>query len=258
MSGSRTFTFLGTGTSVGVPMIGCECAVCTSPDPRNQRTRSSVLVTTPRGRVLVDTGPDLRAQFLRERVPFAHAVLFTHYHADHLFGLDDLRVFPKHLGGPVPLYCSAEVEGVIRQAFSYAFAANGANWVPQLAFHRVSTEPFEVLGDLVTPVPLHHAHFDVNGYRFGDLAYCTDVSRIPDTSWPLLEGLDTLVIDCLRHQPHPAHLSVDEALAVIERLRPRRAFLTHLGHELDHETLSPTLPPNVAMAYDGLSFTFPG
>jgi phosphoribosyl 1,2-cyclic phosphate phosphodiesterase len=256
----RTFTFLGTGTSVGVPMIGCDCATCCSTDPRNHRSRSSVLIGLPSGRLLIDTAPELRLQLLREKVGVVHAVLYTHYHADHLFGLDDARVFPKFLGGPLPIYCTAEVEDVIRRAFSYAFNSElehlPPGYLPKLALRRITAEPFEVLGQRIIPIPLEHASFQVFGYRMGDVAYCTDVSRIPDTSWPLLEGLRVLVLDALRLKPHPAHFSLEQALAVIARLRPERAYLTHIAHEIEHAAVSQTLPATVQLAYDGLSFTF--
>jgi phosphoribosyl 1,2-cyclic phosphate phosphodiesterase len=256
----RTFTFLGTGTSMGVPMIGCKCAVCRSDDPHNHRYRCAVLVRAPGGTVLIDTPPELRLQLLRERVGVVHAALFTHYHADHLYGLDDLRPVPRLLGGPVPLYCTAEVEGKIRQAFGYAFgpaaAELPAGMIPKLVFSRITEAPFEVCGETVTPIPLLHAHFDVFGFRIGDVAYCTDVSEVPRRSWPLLEGLDVLVLDALRHRPHPAHFGIGQALDVIERVRPRQAYLTHMSHEIDHETVNRELPPGVALAYDGLSFPF--
>ncbi len=257
---ARTFTFLGTGTSVGVPMLGCDCAVCQSTNPRNHRDRCSVLIGAPQGNLLIDTPPEMRLQLLRERVRVVHSVLFTHFHADHVFGLDDLRPFPRHLGGPVPLYCSAEVEGKIRTSFSYAFGPAAqemsAGYVPKLAFHRITDEPFTVLGERVTPIPLEHAHFDVYGFRIGDVAYCTDVSEIPQASWPRLEGLRVLVLDALRPRPHIAHFGLDQALDVIERLRPEQAYLTHTSHEMEYEAVNATLPPNVRMAYDGLRFTF--
>jgi phosphoribosyl 1,2-cyclic phosphate phosphodiesterase len=260
MAATRTFIFLGTGTSVGVPMIGCDCAVCRSPDPRNHRYRCAVLVATPRGNLLIDTPPELRLQLLREKVGVVHAVLYTHYHADHLFGLDDVRPIPRLLGGPVPLYCTAEVEGKVRTTFAYAFgpAAEGmsSGYIPKLTFQRITAEPFTVLGERVTPIPLEHGHFDVFGFRIGDVAYCTDVSRIPRPSWPLLEGLDVLVLDALRPHTHPAHFGLDDALDVIERLRPRQAYLTHTSHELDYETVNAKLPAHVRMAYDGLRFAF--
>ncbi|MFO0847748.1 MAG: MBL fold metallo-hydrolase [Gemmataceae bacterium] len=262
MDGRREFVVLGCGTSVGVPMIGCNCPVCTSPDPRNNRTRSSVLLRLPTGNVLVDTGPELRLQLVREKIPLAHAVLFTHYHADHLFGLDDVRLFPRRLGGPLPLYCTDEVEEVIRQVFGYAFHPQAADLpagvLPKLTFRRITPDaPFEVLGQRVVPIPLEHSRFDVLGFRFDRVAYCTDVSRIPDASWPLLADLDVLVIDALKPgSPHPAHLSLEQALGVIDRVRPKRAYLTHMGHEMEYAALAARLPPHVAPAFDGLRFDF--
>ena len=260
MAGPRTFVFLGTGTSVGVPMIGCDCDVCRSTNPRNHRYRCSVLIRAPLGNILIDTTPELRLQLLRENVGVIHAVLYTHYHADHLYGLDDLRPIPRHLGGPVPLYCNGETEGKIRAAFSYAFgpAAEGlpAGFIPKLVFKRITGDPFTVVGERVTPVALEHAHFDVYGFRIDDVAYCTDVSKIPAESWPRLEGLRVLILDALRYQPHIAHFSLDQALEVIEKLRPQRAYLTHMSHELDHEIVSRDLPANVELAYDGLRFEF--
>lgn len=256
----RTLTFLGTGTSVGVPMIGCDCAVCTSPDSRNHRYRSSVLIDTPQGNILIDTGPELRLQLLRAKVGIVHAVLYTHAHADHMYGMDDLRPIPRLLGGPVPLYCTSEVERQIRQSFSYAFSPEAGalpmGFLPKLEFRNINTNPFEVLEERVVPIPLEHAHFNVFGYRFGDLAYCTDVNRIPRDSMKRLEGVDTLILDALRHRPHPAHFCLDEALEVIDRLQPKKAYLTHISHDLDHEATSKLLPPNVEMAYDGLCIPF--
>lgn len=257
----RTLTFLGTGTSVGVPMIGCECSVCRSTDPRNHRYRCSVVIQTERGNILIDTTPELRLQLLRANIKLIHAVVYTHYHVDHLFGLDDLRIFPIALKRSLPIYCTDEVEEVIRQAFSYAFHPGGedipAGMLPKLEFCRINHEPFQVLGERFTPIPLIHSRFNVLGFRIGDLAYCTDVSAIPEQSWPLLEGLKIFIVDALRPgKPHPAHFSVEQALEVIERIRPEQAFLTHMSHAIDHETLARSLPPRVAPAYDGLSFPF--
>jgi phosphoribosyl 1,2-cyclic phosphate phosphodiesterase len=256
----RTFTFLGTGTSMGVPMVGCDCPVCQSPDPHNHRYRCAVLIRAPQGNILIDTPPELRLQLLREGVRLIHATLFTHYHADHLFGLDDLRPLTRLLGAPLPLYCTPEVEGKIRTVFSYAFGPAAeqlpAGLIPKLTFERISTEPFVVLGQQVTPIPLIHAHFDVLGFRIGDVAYCTDVNQIPRDSWPRLEGLRVLVLDALRYKPHPAHFGLEEALDVIRQFRPQQAYLTHMSHELEHETVNRQLPSNVQLAYDGLSFDF--
>jgi phosphoribosyl 1,2-cyclic phosphate phosphodiesterase len=260
MTRTRTFTFLGTGTSMGVPMIGCECPVCLSDNPRNHRYRCGVLVRTDEGNLLIDTPPELRLQLLREKVGLVHAVLYTHYHADHLFGLDDLRPVGRRLGKPVPLYCTGEVEGKIRTSFSYAFGPQAgelpAGMIPKLTFERIDDHPFTVLGERVTPIPLAHAHFDVFGFRIGDVAYCTDVSEVPRSSWPRLEGLDVLVLDCLRIEPHPAHLGLGQALDIIEQFAPRQAYLTHMSHELEYEAICQRLPPHVRPAYDGLSFAF--
>lgn len=257
---ARTFTFLGTGTSVGIPMVGCECAVCRSTDPRNHRYRCSVLFRVPHGNILVDTAPELRLQLLRAKVGIIHAVLYTHYHADHLYGLDDLRPIPRYLGHAVPLYCTGEVEGKIRNAFPYAFGPEAetltAGFIPKLRFERIGPEPFRVIGEDVTPIPLEHAHFNVFGFRIRDVAYCTDVSAIPRASRPLLENLDVLVLDALRLQPHPAHFGLDQALDEIEKIGPRKAYLTHMSHEIEHDEVSRRLPPNVELAYDGLSFPF--
>jgi phosphoribosyl 1,2-cyclic phosphate phosphodiesterase len=256
----RTFTFLGTGTSVGVPMVGCACAVCTSSDPRNHRYRCAALIRLPTGNLLIDTPPELRLQLLRAKVGIVHAVLFTHFHADHVFGLDDLRPIPKYLGSAVPLYCTAEVERKLRQSFAYAFAVGADSvppgYLPKLAFRTIDSAPFTVLGQSVVPIPLEHAHFDVFGFRLGDVAYCTDVNKIPEASWPLLKGVRVLVLDALRYKPHPGHFSINEALEVIQRLRPDRALLTHMSHDLDHETVNRQLPRGVELAYDGLSFAF--
>jgi phosphoribosyl 1,2-cyclic phosphate phosphodiesterase len=252
---------MGTGTSNGVPLLGCDCAVCTSDDPRNSRTRPSVMLSLPRGNLLIDTTPEMRLQLLRERVRMIHAVAFTHAHADHMLGLDDVRVFPKQLGGPIPIYCEEETEEAIRRVFYYAFnerlASLPPGHVPKIQFERIRAgAAFEVLGQAILPIRLEHGRMNVLGFRVGNLAYCTDVSRIPESSWPMLEGLDVLILDALRHEPHPTHFSLLEALAVIERLRPRRAFLTHLSHGFDHGPTESTLPASVALAYDGLTLDF--
>lgn len=257
---SRTLIVLGCGTSVGVPMLGCDCAVCTSGYPRNQRTRSSVLFQLPGGNLLVDTTPEMRLQLLREKIKLVHAVLYTHYHVDHVFGLDDARIFPRQLGGPLPILCTEDVEDVIRQAFSYAFHPGNDDLppgvLPKLAFRRIGVEPFEVLGERVTPIPLVHGRFDVLGFRIADVAYCTDVSKIPEASWPLLAGLDTLILDALKTgRPHPSHFNLEQALEAVERLKPRRTYLTHMSHELD-SAHPPPLPSNVELAHDGLRIEF--
>ena len=246
---------LGTGTSVGVPAIGCGCEVCTSQDPHNQRTRCSLLLGFPEGNLLVDTPPDLRFQLLREGVGVVHAVLYTHEHADHLFGLDDLRLFPFYLGGPVPLFCREPVERRIRQSFDYAFTEReptheGA--VPRLVFRRIGLQPFDVLGGRVTPIRLQHGpHAEVLGFRFGDIAYCTDTNGIPPESWPLLQGLDLLILDALRPRPHATHFGLEEAVATAQALQPKRTLFTHISHELDYAAANARLPRGMELTYDG-------
>jgi phosphoribosyl 1,2-cyclic phosphate phosphodiesterase len=260
LTGQRTFVFLGTGTSVGVPVIGCECAVCTSSNPRNNRMRSSAIVHMPAGSILIDTTPEMRLQLLREKIAKVHAVLYTHYHVDHLYGMDDLRIVAKNLGEAVPIHCTEEVEGIIKSVFPYVFrpipSDMPAHSVPKLELKRIDAKPFTVLGQKIIPIPLIHSRFNVFGFRFDDLAYCTDVSEIPPASWKLLEGVQTLVIDALRFENHPAHLTLNQALDIIEKLKPRRAYLTHMSHDLDYDTLNTELPPGVQMAYDGLRIPF--
>lgn len=248
--------FLGTGTSVGVPAIGCDCVVCTSDDPRNNRTRCSVILGLPEGNLLIDTPPDLRQQFLREGIGLIHAVLYTHSHADHLFGLDDLRLMQFYLGGPVPLYCEPPVEARIRKSYDYAFGDadhlhTGA--VPRLEVRSIGLEPFEVLGVRVTPVRLGHGpHCEVLGFRIGNVAYCTDTNCIPAASMDLLRGLDVLVLDCLRPEPHDTHFGMGEALEVAAELAPKRTLFTHMSHNLDYAATNAQLPEGVELAYDGL------
>lgn len=252
----RNLIILGSGTSHGVPMIGCVCDVCLSENPRNKRTRSGALIEAPEGNILIDTSPELRIQLLREGVRLVHATIYTHSHADHLFGLDDLRLFGHYLGGPVGLYCEENVERQIRKAYSYAFDDSGnalhPGAVPNLEIHRIHPEPFQLCGTTITPIRLLHGRLPVLGYRVGNVAFCTDVSQIPEESFSKLEGLDTLVIDALREKPHATHFSVGQALEVIERVKPRQAYLTHISHTLDHEKTNVSLPDGVEMAYDGL------
>jgi phosphoribosyl 1,2-cyclic phosphate phosphodiesterase len=257
----RRLVVLGSGTSTGVPVIGCDCNVCRSDDPRNQRTRCSVLFQFPMGNLLIDTSPEMRLQLVRERVALVHAIAYTHHHADHLFGLDDARMFPQRLGGPVPIYCELETEETIRRVFHYAFEdrvrAFPAGGVPKIEFERIGPGvSFTVLGQTILPIRLDHGRFKVLGFRVGNLAYCTDVSSIPEESWPLLEGLDTLILDALRPEPHPTHFNLEQALGAIERLQPKRTYLTHLSHSFDHKATEATLPPRVALAYDGLTLDF--
>lgn len=241
---------------MGVPVIGCDCPTCTSDDARNARTRCGLVLGLPEGNLLVDTPTDLRTQLLREGIGLIHAILFTHGHADHLFGLDDVRLFPWYLGHRLPIYCEADVEARIRQSFDYAFSTETQNYpagaVPQLTFRPITVEPFEALGARIEPIRLMHGWLPVLGFRFGNVAYCTDTNFIADESLAQLEGLDVLILDALRRKPHPTHFTLDEALAVVERVRPRRTLLTHMSHDLEHVATNAALPAGVELAYDGL------
>ena len=245
-------TFLGTGTSTGVPTLGCRCPTCTSSDPRDQRTRSSVLLEYDGRTVVIDTSPDFRQQGLRERLERLDAVLFTHTHADHVLGLDDVRVFNMRQAEAIPVYADARSIASIRRIFDYIFRGDYApGGIPRLNPHLIEG-PFEVWGVRMIPLPVLHGELPVLGFRFGDAAYITDFSVIPESTLALLEGLDVLVLDALRHKPHPTHSTLDQSLEVVARVKPRRAFFTHIAHELAHETTNALLPAGVQLAYDGL------
>lgn len=259
MSTARELIIMGCGGSVGVPAIGCETPVCLSDHPRNQRTRTGVFVPAPDGNFVIDTSPELRIQLIRERVKMVHAALFTHSHADHIFGLDDLRICGFRLGHALPLYCEEVVEQQIRQSFNYAFqpAANPHyHSVPKFTFERIEQDPFEILGQSILPIRLIHGQLPILGFRINDFAFCTDASAIPEESWSRLEGLDVLVLGALRDKPHPTHFNIEQAITVVERLRPRQTFFTHLSTEVDYEETNRRLPAHIRLAYDGLKIPF--
>ncbi|HEY3174314.1 MAG TPA: MBL fold metallo-hydrolase [Candidatus Polarisedimenticolia bacterium] len=246
-------TFMGTGTSVGVPSIGCQCPVCRSHDPLNRRTRTSALLAVEEHRVLIDASIDLRQQALREEMDVLHAVLVTHAHADHVFGLDDVRMFNFRQQAPMPIYASAATLADIRRTFWYVFEATlAASSRPQLALKEVNG-PFEVAGLRVLPFEVIHGAMPILGYRIGRFAYITDASALPEATFPLLARLDVLVINALRHKPHPTHFTLTGALDTIARIAPRRAYLTHISHDFDHAALSRELPEGVQPAHDGLT-----
>jgi len=247
--------FLGTGTSVGVPTIGCGCAVCQSTNPRNRRTRCGLALGLPEGTLLIDTTPDLREQLLRERIGLVHAVLYTHEHADHVFGLDDVRVLTYYLGHKLPLYCEEQVEARIRRSFDYAFGhdeGEGGASRPHLEIRRIGLDRFTVLGTEFTPLRLYHGRYHVLGFRFGNIAYCTDVNRIADEAFPLLEGVDVLILDALRRKFHPTHFSLPQAIETARKVGARRTLFTHMSHELDHDETNAELPDGMELAYDGM------
>lgn len=246
-------TFLGTGTSQGVPVIGCRCDVCLSPDPRDKRWRPSILVRLDSGlRLLIDTSADFRSQALAFDVTRIDAVLYTHSHADHILGLDETRRYNYLQGEAIPLYGDARTLNDIRRVFDYAFQREDAayGFIPRLSPFVIGG-PFAIGGEDIVPVPILHGTRPILGYRIGRFAYLTDCSRIPDESWPLLEGLDLLVISALRHRPHPTHFSLEDAVAAARRIGATRTLFTHMCHDLGHAVTCASLPPDLQLAYDG-------
>jgi len=262
---------LGSGTSAGVPMIGCHCSVCSSSDPRDHRSRPSIAVhySDNGGRnggggrnILIDTSPELRLQAVRNQLDRIDAVVYTHAHADHIFGLDDLRRYNTVMRAAMPLYAAPDVLSTLRRIFPYAFETRGGGagggavtndslYRPELLPERIDG-PFDLFGERWTPIPLVHGRLNILGFRIGNFAYCTDCSDILPASRELLRNLDVLIIDALRPRPHPTHLSFEESLTMISRIRPRRAFFTHLSHDMLHDDIEKNLPANVRVGYDGL------
>ena len=244
-------TVLGSGTSSGVPTIGCDCEVCQSPDPRDKRLRPSVLLRYGDRNVVIDTTPDFRTQILRAGIKRLDAVLYTHAHADHILGLDDVRPFNFFQKDTIPLYATEETFATIRRVFCYAFEESESS-VPRLDLRTMDGAPFELFGLEFTPIRLEHGRGETYGFRFGRAAYLTDHSRIPDESKAQLQDLDVLFLDALRRRKHPTHTTLDDAIALAKELHARRTFFTHMSHDLHHERTEALLPSHVRLAYDGL------
>ena len=245
--------FLGTGTSVGVPVIGCFCDVCTSNNPKNTRTRSSLYLETDNSQFVIDTSMDFRDQCLREEIEHLDFILYTHAHADHIGGLDDIR--PLTLEDQrIPAYGKPQSLKRIRSRFDYIFQDTpNDSWKPEIVLHEL-TETRKIMGVPIEPLPIWHGELKIYGYRVHNLAYISDVSKIPDSTFEKLENLDVLIIDALRQEPHPTHLTIDRAIQISKKINPERTFFTHMTHTIEHEHVSKQLPDTIELAYDGLTF----
>ncbi len=265
-----TLTFLGSGTSMGVPTLGCQCAVCTDarlPGSPNRRTRPSILLTYGEDQathqphnVLIDTGPDFHAQATRLNLRHLDAVLYTHGHADHVLGMDDLRPLSFGHPGGLPLFADAPTAEVLERVFEYTFRTeNRYPTSARVTLHRLPEEPGDAItlfGTRFIHVPVTHGPTTIVGYRFGDAAYLTDLNDIPESSLPLLGDLDILILDALRRQPHPSHAHLDKSIQLVNLLKPKRAFFTHISHDLDHDATNAILPANIQLAHDNLQLSF--
>ena len=259
-----TLTFLGTGTSMGVPTLGCDCAVCTSAvspngDPRNRRTRPSILISWQDHNVVIDTGPDFHAQAIRERLTQVDAVFYTHHHADHILGMDDLRPLSFRTPEGIPLFADAPTAATLRRVFHYTFREDRYATSARVHIHEILDEPgarIPLFGATFQRIPVIHGRERITGYRFGSAAYLTDMNDIPEASVPLLQDLDILILDALRHEPHPSHSHLANSIALVEKLNPKRAYFTHISHDLDHDATDSMLLPHIRLAYDGLQLTF--
>jgi phosphoribosyl 1,2-cyclic phosphate phosphodiesterase len=246
-------TVLGSGTSSGVPTIGCSCAVCHSADPRDNRLRPSILIEYGGRNIVIDTTPDFRTQVLRANVQRLDAIVFTHGHADHIMGLDDVRPFNYHQGGRIPIYAARPTFAIIRRVFEYVFNnTDERRAVPRLEVNLIDESPFEVLGLRFEPIPLSHGRDTIFGFRFGNVAYLTDHSQVPAASLEKLHGLDVLFLDALRHKPHPTHSTLGASTETARMLQPKRTYFTHMCHDVPHAATQAALPPGIYLAYDGL------
>jgi len=253
---SIELTILGAGSSAGTPVIGCECSTCKSNNPKNKRTRCSSLVTLGNGKnILIDTSPDLRLQALRESITCIDAVLFTHHHADHCHGIDDLRAFCQMHKKQIPIYANPFVMNELNNKFNYAMVEPKGFWeIPVLKPYAIE-DTFELFDHVITPIPVMHGRGEILGYRIGNLAYITDVSDIPDNSMKLLEGLEVLLLDCLRFKPHFTHFGFDQSVEVASKINAKDTYFIHMTHDLEYDALTELLPSNIHVGYDGLKLT---
>jgi phosphoribosyl 1,2-cyclic phosphate phosphodiesterase len=249
-----TITFLGTGTSLGVPMINCDCRICRSTDPRDKRTRASIYVETAEYAWVIDTGPDFRQQMLREEIKRLDAVLFTHRHKDHIAGLDDVRAFNFKQDADMPVYGTRNVHEQLRAEFYYAFEEVKYPGIPQLKLHEIDSTPFTEGGVLFIPLPVLHLKMPVHGFRVGNFSYITDANRIPDPTLEKLGGTEVLVLNALQREKHISHFNLEEAIAMAEKIGAPQTYFTHISHKLGlHKVVDDELPKRIALAYDGLS-----
>lgn len=249
-------TFLGTGTSQGVPVIGCFCEVCQSLDFRDKRLRTSILIEIENQTFVVDTGPDFRQQMLREQVKRIDAVLFTHAHRDHTAGLDDVRAYNFMQQMDMPVYGTDTVLQQLRIEYAYAFAKEYYPGIPRLTLHQISHLDFSVNGISVIPLPVMHLQLPVLGFRFKNFSYITDANSIPDETLEKLKGTEVLVLNALQREPHISHFNLEEAIRMVEKIKPKRAYFTHISHKLGlHADVSDELPPAISLAHDGLQIS---
>jgi phosphoribosyl 1,2-cyclic phosphate phosphodiesterase len=247
-------TFLGTGTSQGVPVIACECPVCLSDDPKDNRTRSALLVETDNNILVIDAGPDFRQQMLREKVRHLDAILLTHEHKDHIAGMDDVRAFNFKSQSAIDIYTEERVQNAVRKEYSYVFSEIQYPGVPRMALHDANKYDININGDTITPLRVFHYRLPILGFRIGNMAYITDANYIPEETKEKLIGVKYLVINALRKEKHISHFSLREALDFIEEISPRKAFITHIGHDMGkHAIVSAEMPANVLLAWDGLN-----
>ena len=252
-----TLTVLGSGTSMGVPTIGCTCAVCSSTDPLDHRTRPSIMIEYDGRVVLIDTTPDFRQQAIREKIRRVDAVIYTHSHADHILGLDDLRPLSFHRkDGPIPLYAPDHTVSTLKRIFKYIFDADYKYGGLAQVELKIIDGPFEVFGARFEPITILHGDAPIHGFRFGSAAYLTDFSEIPPDSMERLRGLDILFLDALRHKPHPTHSTLENSVRIAGELKPKRTFFTHIAHELPHQETNAKLPDNMRLSHDGLRLEF--